>query len=79
MDQYIYKNQKKMALGITTGSCAALTARAAALHLMGYGPVSESSLMTPKGIRVTFPVELVEEAGDKAEYRIKKIPETIPM
>ena len=74
MDQYIYKNQKKMALGITTGSCAALTARAATLHLMGYGPVSESSLMTPKGIRVTFPVELVEDSKEKAEYRIKKDP-----
>ena len=72
MDQYIYKNQKKMALGITTGSCAALTARAAALHLMGFGPVSESSLMTPKGIRVTFPVELVEDSKEQAEYRIKK-------
>ncbi len=72
MDQYIYKNQKKMALGITTGSCAALTARAAALHLMGYGPVSESSLMTPKGIRVTFPVVLSEADETHAEYGIQK-------
>ena len=72
MDQFIYKNQKKMALGITTGSCAALTARAAALHLMGFGPVSESSLMTPKGIRVTFPVVLSEAKEGFAEYGIQK-------
>lgn len=72
MEQYIYKNQKKMALGITTGSCAALTARAAALHLTGLGPVSESSLMTPKGIRVTFPVELSDAGETFAEYGIRK-------
>ncbi len=72
MEQYIYKNQKKMALGITTGSCAALTAKAAALHLTGYGPVQESSLMTPKGIRVTFPVVLSEADEIHAEYGIQK-------
>lgn len=72
MEQFIYKNQKKMALGITTGSCAALTARAAALHLCGYGPVSESSLMTPKGIRVTFPVVLSCEEAGLCEYGIQK-------
>lgn len=72
MDQFIYKNQKKMALGITTGSCAALTARAAALHLMGFSPVSESSLMTPKGIRVTYPVFLCSEQENEAEYSITK-------
>lgn len=72
MDQFIYKNQKKMALGITTGSCAALTARAAALHLMGFGPVSESSLMTPKGIRVTYPVVLCSERENEVEYSITK-------
>ena len=72
MEQYIYKNQKKMALGITTGSCAALTARAAALHLTGFGPVEESTLMTPKGIRVTFPVELSDAGETFAEYGIQK-------
>ncbi len=72
MDQFIYKNQKKMALGITTGSCAALTARAAALHLMGNGPVTESTLMTPKGIRVTFPVVLSDSSENLAEYGIQK-------
>lgn len=72
MDQFIYKNQKKMALGITTGSCAALTARAAALHLMGFGPVRESSLMTPKGIRVTYPVILCSEQENEVEYSITK-------
>lgn len=72
MEEYIYKNQKKMALGITTGSCAALTARAAALHLTGFGPVEESTLMTPKGIRVTFPVELSDAGETFAEYGIRK-------
>ena len=72
MDQFIYKNQKKMALGITTGSCAALTARAAALHLMGNGPVTESTLMTPKGIRVTFPVVLSDSSENLAEYGIQE-------
>ena len=62
-----------MALGITTGSCAALTARAAALHLMGYGPVFESTLMTPKGIRVTFPVELVPEETDLPQSGVSPV------
>lgn len=72
MEQFIYKNQKKMALGITTGSCAALTARAAALHLCGFGPVSESTLMTPKGIRVTFPVVCSSAEDGFCEYGIQK-------
>lgn len=72
MDQYIYKNQKKMALGITTGSCAALTARAAALELAGQGQVAESSLLTPKGIRVTFPVERTYSSETMVEYGIRK-------
>ncbi len=51
-EHYIYKSQKKLRCGYTTGTCAALAAKAAALKLLGGSVVEMVSLMTPKGIPV---------------------------
>ena len=50
MEQYVYKDQKKMRMGYTTGSCAAAAAAAAARMLLGDTQVEEVTLGTPKGI-----------------------------
>ena len=49
-DCYVIKNNKKMRLGYTTGSCAAAAASGAAQILLGGKTITEVSLMTPKGI-----------------------------
>lgn len=56
LDKYIYKNNQKMRLGYTTGSCAAAAAKAAAQMLITGQPVPYAELMTPKGIRLELEV-----------------------
>ena len=34
MEEYVIKNQKKLRLGITTGTCSAAAAQAAAMQLL---------------------------------------------
>ena len=50
LEEYVVKNNKRLRLGYTTGSCAAGAARAAAERLLSGKPVSYVELMTPKGI-----------------------------
>ena len=55
-EEYVYSGTERLRRGYTTGTCAALAARAAAIALLS-GEVPDSvSLMTPKGIRVTVEV-----------------------
>ena len=50
LDQYVYKNNKKMRMGYTTGSCAAAASKAAAWMLLHGQILPEVELMTPKGV-----------------------------
>lgn len=61
--KYVIKNNKKMALGYTTGSCAAAAAKAAALMLFSKQSVESVDLLTPKGILLHLKV-LEPKIGD---------------
>lgn len=50
MEQFIYKNHKKLRYGYTTGSCAAAAAKAAAFMLLSEKEIPCVELMTPKQI-----------------------------
>lgn len=50
MEQFIYKNHKKLRYGHTTGSCAAAAAKAAAYMLLSGKEMAYVDLMTPKQI-----------------------------
>ena len=54
--QLIWKNQKQLRTGYTTGSCAAAAAKAAAGMLLGQEEILHVSLMTPKGVRLYLEV-----------------------
>lgn len=56
--QYVWKNQKKLRTGYTTGSCAAGAAKAAAYMLLGGERLEQVRLETPKGI--TLYLEVLE-------------------
>lgn len=72
LEQYVYKNQKKLRCGYTTGSCAAAAAKAAAQVLLSKQPLQTVSLMTPKGIELTLDLEEVIYGTDEVSCAIKK-------
>ncbi|HML37197.1 MAG TPA: cobalt-precorrin-5B (C(1))-methyltransferase CbiD [Bacillota bacterium] len=65
MDQYVFKDNKRLRCGYTTGSCAAAAAqRAAAMALGAAFPRDEKIVLnTPKGVRL----ELVPEDGSSGD------------
>ena len=56
IDEYVVSEGRKLRMGITTGTCAALAAQGAVRMLLSGKKVSEACLITPKGIRVTEPL-----------------------
>ncbi|MDO4260791.1 MAG: cobalt-precorrin-5B (C(1))-methyltransferase CbiD [Eubacteriales bacterium] len=72
MEQYIYKNHKKLRYGYTTGSCAAGAAKAAAAMLLSGKEVSDVELMTPKGIRLRLEVLDIRREPEAVSCAIRK-------
>lgn len=72
MEQYVIKNQKQLRCGITTGTCAAAAAEAAAAKLLLGVSKKEVSIHTPKGVVVSVPVTLSVNTEKKAEYMVIK-------
>ncbi len=72
LEQYIYKDNKKMRLGYTTGSCGAAAAKAAARMLLSGNPVSSVRLTTPKGIDLELEVEEARLTEQEACCAVRK-------
>lgn len=70
--KFVIKNNKKLALGYTTGSCAAAAAGAAARMLFTGDAVREIEQKTPKGI--TLHLEIIDSKIEKdcASCAVKK-------
>ena len=69
---FVWKDQKKLRMGYTTGSCAAAAAKAAARMLFLGEEIRQVSLMTPKGIRLYLDVEDILRMKDKVRCAIRK-------
>lgn len=72
MDNYIYKDNKKLRFGYTTGSCAAAASKAAAMMLLTGKKVESISLMTPKGIKLDLKIEEISIEADFVKCAVRK-------
>lgn len=72
MEEYVIKNQKKLRLGITTGTCSAAAAQAAAMQLLLGVESHAVTLRTPKGMTVSVSVYLLEADADRVSYKVVK-------
>lgn len=72
MEEYVIKNQKKLRLGITTGTCSAAAAQAATMQLLLGVESHAVTMRTPKGMTVSVPVYLLESDSRKASYKVVK-------
>ena len=72
MDHFIYKDQKKLRLGYTTGTCATAATKAAAQMLLGGKRVERVELITPKGIPLQLKVEQITVEENKVSCGIRK-------
>lgn len=72
LEQYVYKNRKKLRCGYTTGSCAAAAAKAAAEMLLGGQRTETVELVTPGGQRLLLDVEGISRETDSVSCAIRK-------
>lgn len=72
MEYFVTKNQKKLRCGITTGTCAAAAAKAAAVMLLLGQKCHDVSIHTPKGVDTSVPVFFISATEEKAVFMVKK-------
>lgn len=70
--QNVWKNQKKLRTGYTTGSCAAAAAKAAAGMLLSGEEIRQVALMTPKQVCLYLDVERITRGPDFVSCAVKK-------
>lgn len=70
--EYTYKNGQRLRLGRTTGSCAALAARAAALRLLDGSWPQTTRITTPGGTCIEAPVLEPAHGQDWAQCAVRK-------
>ncbi|MDD6879948.1 MAG: cobalt-precorrin-5B (C(1))-methyltransferase CbiD [Firmicutes bacterium] len=70
--KYVIKNNKKLAFGYTTGTCAAAAAKAATLMLFSRQQPEYVDIMTPKGIPLHLKVEDTRLEEDFALCAVQK-------
>lgn len=71
-DCYVIKNNKKLRLGYTTGSCAACAAGAAARMLLTGERVEMAELLTPKGIHLHLQILDIRQEEQQVSCAVQK-------
>lgn len=69
---YVIKNNKRLRMGYTTGSCAAAATAGAVRMLLTGKEVEAVELDTPKGIRLTLYMEDVKRTQDTVSCAVRK-------
>ncbi|BDF05520.1 cobalt-precorrin-5B (C(1))-methyltransferase CbiD [[Clostridium] hylemonae] len=70
--QTVWKDQKLLRTGYTTGSCAAAAAKASAFMLLSKEPVYQVSLKTPQGTVLYLDVECIDMGADRVSCAVRK-------
>lgn len=70
--QDVWRNQKKLRTGYTTGSCAAAAAKAAAEMLLSGEEIRQVALLTPKQICLYLDIERIVRGSDFVTCAVKK-------
>ena len=71
-EHYTYTGTKRLRMGYTTGSCAALAAQAAATMLLEQREVLAARIITPKGLEVAVEVEAAAFGTGWARCGVRK-------
>lgn len=74
MERYVYKDNKALRCGYTTGTCAAAAAQRAVLTLLGAEIPSDQPIhiTIPKGLELTIPVEHLIQGDGWVQCGVKK-------
>ena len=71
-EHYVQKGAQRLRMGYTTGSCAALAAKAAARLLLTGLPVGTTELVTPKGLVVEVDIVDIRRSADAVSCAVRK-------
>lgn len=71
-DCYVIKNNKRLRMGYTTGSCAAGAAKAAAYMLLNGQEIDTVSLMTPKEIELSLELLDISRQENSVSCAVRK-------
>jgi cobalt-precorrin-5B (C1)-methyltransferase len=71
-ERYVYKDNKKLRRGYTTGSCATAASKAAAIMLMSGRDVDNISIMTPKGIEINVQIVDIKRGYNFVSCAVQK-------
>ncbi|MBU9726063.1 cobalt-precorrin-5B (C(1))-methyltransferase CbiD [Diplocloster modestus] len=72
LEEYRYKDKKKLRCGYTTGSCAAAAAKAAAQMLLDGNRIEAVELTTPGGVLLRLPLYGVRQQNGAVTCGVKK-------
>lgn len=72
LERYVYKNQRKMRCGYTTGTCACAAAKAAAQMLLSGRKTDKVKVMTPSGVSLLLDVEDISMKDTQVSCAIRK-------
>lgn len=71
-EHYIQKGTQRLRMGFTTGTCAALAAKAASCMLLSRSSLDTVTITTPKGLPVEVPVLEVAHSDKMVSCAVKK-------
>ena len=71
-EMYVYKNQKKLRWGYTTGTCGTAASMAAALMLLVQKRVGQVKVSTPKGLDLDLEIEEIRFTKEQAVCAVRK-------